>query len=379
MPGDSLSFQDFGEMLNRRSLQRINERPRSFNRFPLIAIGAGSSALALVLALLLSTPLLALAVLAAGSLGVLGVYRSQRARMITALTYDLDAETGARFDGIQEALKSLASAEKVWRVDGRTGQRDRGRNPDAPSGIQAARVGRLKTPGIRTNIPIRGIDAGQKILFFPEAVLVLEEDYKPIPYESLAVYFSSERRLEEGQAPTDAEVIGRTWRYTRDDGSPDRRPDRRYASNPEVSVVLYGLLEISSPSGLEVMLLVSDKDAAARFARAFEAGVRARDTSEAAREAPPGKGPREKRAPRSAKDAEQEARNEAALRTLGVTGEASATEINAAYKEMARIYHPDKVANQSLEVQEYAEQRMKEINAAYTLLKRRKEDHAGGA
>lgn len=362
-------------MLNRRSLQRINERPRNLNRLPFIAIGAVTLVLALVLALLLSMPLLELGVLAAGGLSLLGVYRSQRAKMITVLTYDLDAEIGARFDGIQEALESLASAEKVWRVDGRTGQRDRGRKPDAPSGIQAARVGRLKTPGIRTNIPIRGIDAGRKIFFFPEAVLVLEEDYTPIPYESLEVFFSSERRLEEGKVPTDAKVIGRTWRYTRDDDS----PDRRYTSNPEIPVVLYGLLEISGPSGLEVMLLVSDKDAAAGFARAFEAGTGARDTRNAAREETPGKGSREKRAHHAAKDAGQEARNEAALRTLGVTDGASATEINAAYKEMARIYHPDKVANQSLEVQEYAEQRMKEINAAHALLKRRREDHAGGA
>lgn len=340
---------------------------------PLIAIGAVSLVLTLVLALLLSMSLLALAVLAAGVLGVLGVYRTQRAKMITALTYDLDAETSARFDGMREALESLASAEKVWRVEGQTGQRDRGRKPGVPSGIQAARVGRMKTPGIRTNIPIQGIDAGQKILFFPEAVLVLEEDYTPIPYESLDVFFSSERRLEEGKVPTDAEVIGRTWRYTRDDGS----PDRRYTSNPEIPVVLYGLLEISGSSGLEVMLLVSDKNAAAEFARAFEAATRAHDTRKAAREEPPGEGQREKRAPRSAKDAEQEARNEAALMTLGVTDGASAGEINAAYKEMARIYHPDKVANQSLEVREYAEQRMKEINAAYTQLKHPREDQTG--
>ena len=236
-------------------------------------------------------------------------------------------------------------------------------------------MGRLKTPGIRTNIPIRGIDAGQKILFFPEAVLVLEEDYKPIPYESLAVYFSSERRLEEGQAPTDAEVIGRTWRYTRDDGS----PDRRYANNPEVSVVLYGLLEISGSSGLEVMLLVSDKDAAAGFARAFGTDPGARDTTDAAREKQTEEKPRDKRARHNAKDAEQEARTEAALMTLGVMSGASAGEINAAYREMARIYHPDKVANESLEVREYAEQRMKEINTAYTQLKRRREDHTGDA
>jgi DnaJ-domain-containing protein 1 len=36
---------------------------------------------------------------------------------------------------------------------------------------------------------------------------------------------------------------------------------------------------------------------------------------------------------------------------------------------MAQMYHPDKVASLAPEFQALAEQRMKEINAAYSLLK----------
>jgi len=368
-------------MLNRRTLQRINEQPRSVNRLPLVAIGAGSLILALVLALLLSMTLPALAaVLAAGAVAVLGVYRAQRAKMVTILTYDLDDETAARFDEVQEALEGLASAKKIWRVSGQNGQRDPGRKPGATPGKSTAatderqpvRVGRLKTPGIRANLPIRGIDAsGQMIFFFPEAVLVLKDRYSPVPYGSLDVAFSTERRLEEEEVPADAEVVGRTWRYTRSDGS----PDRRYAKNPEIPVILYGLLEISGPSSFEVLLLVSDKDAAAGFARAFGTSAGTQDTGEET----PGEGEREKRAYRSAAEIEQERRTEEALEMLGLEGEVSEGEINAAYREMARMYHPDKVANQSPQVREYAEQRMKEINAAYALLKRRTDDHTEGA
>ena len=366
-------------MLNRRTLQRINERPRSVNRLPLAAIGAGSLILALVLALLLSMPLPALAVFVVGALGVLGVYRSQRAKMVTVLTYDLDAETRARFNEVQEVLEILASAKRIWHVSGQTGQRDPGRKPGATPGKSTAatderqpvRVGRLKTPGIRANLPIRGIDAsGQSIYFFPEAVLVLKDRYSPVPYGSLDVAFSTKRRLEEEEVPADAEVVGHTWRYTRGDGS----PDRRYAKNPEIPVVLYGLLEISGPSGFEVVLLVSGKDAAAGFARAFGTDTGTQDTGKET----PENGEREKRAYRSAAEIEQDRRTEEALEMLGLEGEASEGKINAAYREMARMYHPDKVANQSPQVREYAEQRMKEINAAYTLLKLRREDHASG-
>ena len=60
-----------------------------------------------------------------------------------------------------------------------------------------------------------------------------------------------------------------------------------------------------------------------------------------------------------------------ALEVLGLGAGASPEEINAAYKRMARTYHPDKVAGEAQEVREFAEEKMKEINAAYSELKRR--------
>lgn len=42
----------------------------------------------------------------------------------------------------------------------------------------------------------------------------------------------------------------------------------------------------------------------------------------------------------------------------------------AAYRQMAKMYHPDRVANLAPEFIELAEERMKEINAAYEVLKR---------
>ena len=58
-----------------------------------------------------------------------------------------------------------------------------------------------------------------------------------------------------------------------------------------------------------------------------------------------------------------------ALKTLGVVEAAGAEEISAAYRKLAQTHHPDKVANLKPEVREYSEQRMKEINAAYALLR----------
>jgi hypothetical protein len=71
----------------------------------------------------------------------------------------------------------------------------------------------------------------------------------------------------------------------------------------------------------------------------------------------------------SFKKLERESSLATALKTLGVSKGAGAEEISAAYRKLAQTHHPDKVTKLKPEVREYSEQRMKEINAAYALLR----------
>src|SRR5918912_526404 len=181
-------------MLTRKTLARINERSREINRLPLAVIGLGSLALGGVLFVLASSSLLALAALLVGALGVLGAYRAQKAGSVTSLTYDdLDAELALRFAAVREACKDLASSENIWRLS------DSPEEPTLKAGDisfpperEPAGVGLLETPGIRANVPIWGIDAGdRKIFFVPEGTLVYRgECYEGVPYKSVKVDFS---------------------------------------------------------------------------------------------------------------------------------------------------------------------------------------------
>ena len=226
-------------------------------------------------------------------------------------------------------------------------------------------MGLLETPGIRANIPISGIDAGDgKIFFLPDGVLIYRnERYEGLSYTSFKVDFSPARFFEEEAIPEDAEVVGRTWRYTRGDGS----PDRRYTPNPQIPVILYGVLHITGPSGLDVRLQVSNRVAAARFARAFGATIREEDPR---REDSESEGQESE-----ARSAEKQEAESPAHRILGVAAGASMDEITTAYRKLALTYHPDKVAHLKPEVREYADQKMKEINAAYAELKHQNELH----
>lgn len=68
---------------------------------------------------------------------------------------------------------------------------------------------------------------------------------------------------------------------------------------------------------------------------------------------------------------EEAAGPKTAHEVLGVSPDASEDEIKRAYKRLAGLYHPDKVQHLGEEFQALAEQRFKEIQAAYQQIRRR--------
>ena len=374
-------------MLTNRTLTRINNRPRGIDHLPLLAVGGGALVLAVLAALAYAWGMLpsslVLSVAGVGALLVLLLYARQRAKMTIRLSYkgNLDGEAASRFSEVREVLEGLASSGRVWSLGARAKRpRDASEPVPAPE-RDLARVGLLPTPGIKADVPVWGIEAREgTVFFFPEGALLYKNGrYEPVSYDALKVAFYSGRFFEEEDLPEDAEVVGKVWRFSRPDGSPDPRHKN---DNAQIPIVLYGLLGVKGASGLNMRLMVSDRRAAARFARAFGAEVsveeengqkagrsegRGRAEEDSGR--PPSEEKQEER--RSAEDLEREARLAAARKTLGVRKGASAEQIGAAYKELARTYHPDKVEHLEPEAREYSEQRMKEINAAYAELRGR--------
>jgi len=60
-----------------------------------------------------------------------------------------------------------------------------------------------------------------------------------------------------------------------------------------------------------------------------------------------------------------------AHQVLGVPLGASRQEVSQAYKRLAFMHHPDRIAGMGFEARQYSEEKMKEINAAYSELRRR--------
>jgi DnaJ-like protein len=331
-------------MLSKRTLEELNSRPRGRRWSPFVALGAGVAALAVAL---LFSYALAFAVFAAGAAGYGLLHRREAQRRTVRLSYGLlDPETEARFANVRKACEILAASEKIWRI-----QKDEVPVPKHKTSDEEVEVRIFDLPGISADVDVWGIAAGDsRVFFLPECVLTYEGDlYRAISYRSFSATIGSERTVEEGEVPDDAEVVGHTWRYVREDGS----PDGRFGANPRLPEVLYGVLELSSETWPGLSLRVSNESAAAQFALAFVAGREDPDRYERWHGVRP-----------------YEEREDPTHQVLGVRSDASKAEITAAYRQMVRTYHPDKTIHFLPEFQELAQQRIREINAAYARLKR---------
>lgn len=190
-------------MLDKKTLIRINDRPRCRDRSVYVALG--TLAVAAAVALLVSYTV-AVVVLLLGAARVSLLHKREVEARTTTLTYDLDGEAAARFAAVREACEALLGARKLWRVEGEAKEQESSPSYGAVLSFEAGtsrhpvEVGPMEMPGISTNVEIWGINTDVVSLFFlPEGVLSYKEDlYRAISYDSLGVVYWPVRSAEDG-------------------------------------------------------------------------------------------------------------------------------------------------------------------------------------
>jgi hypothetical protein len=199
-----------------------------------------------------------------------------------------------------------------------------------------------------------------QLFFLPDVILYREGSrYGAVAYCDFRIEQGFTQFIESDALPSDATVISHTWRYVNRNGS----PDRRFNNNRQLPVLRLGVLVFTSARGLNIQLNTSKEQRSLDFVNCWRMhfpGAPGSRAQWAHDEAPP----QERAATSSGPKA-------AACRILGVVEDASEAEISAAYRRLAQMYHPDKVAGLAPEFQALADKRMKEINGAYEVLKSR--------
>ena len=291
------------------------------------------------------------------------IHNGDELKRTTPLFYELEPEADTKFNAIKRACHSLSQSARIWRVHTNQPTWDWKRNAGASALItrQPILVGPQRPPYIATNVDVWSIQLSDMALFFlPDYVFVRQRSqYGAISYDSLSVSYSPTRFIEDQAVPQDAQIVDYTWRFVNKKGG----PDRRFSNNHQLPIAQYGFIQLQSKTGLNIHLNVSNLGAANRFADGLYS-VSSESKQSFKREYrrtvnPPHDQPF------------IDPKIKAAYKILGVPVTSSAEEIVSAYRNMAKMYHPDRLANLAPEFIELAEERMKEINAAYERLKAR--------
>jgi hypothetical protein len=318
------------------------------------------------------------AALLIGILVVVRAWRADAVRRRYVLRYTLDEPTQRQFSARIAALRALGKSERLWDAGGSSWAIQRQHDDDlATSEASNVQIGPVKLRHFATNVPTVGITtAGQTVLFLPDQVLVQRAGrYASTPYASLEVDCGSLQVTSRVDPPADATVLGQAWVHSRTEGG----ADGRRGHTPKQMVLQFAQLSFRAPEALDLVIDVSNEALAYACKQAFrpdtpdaEAGARAgaRGRPSGAR----GSGARAGGRARSAGAAHPAATQQyaAACAVLNVAPGASQDEVRAAYRRLARQYHPDTVQGSAPEFVDVAERRMREINAAYETLSRTK-------
>jgi hypothetical protein len=260
------------ESSNEEILSDINSRLKQIAFAP---FAVGVTFILALLCFFLSDISITLTQIAAGFVSVFGfvfswfIHKGDQVKRTTPLFYELEDEAKNRFDAIQNAGKNLAKSRRIWHIRTKKENWDWKRNAGAAYLItrKPVSIGKLNPVYIATNVEVYGFELDDmKLMFFPSHVFIYQQGrYGAVSYDSLNVKFKPTRFIEDESVPRDAEVVDSTWQYVRRDGG----PDRRFSNNRKIPIVLYGLLKLTSPTGLNIVLHISNKSLARQFADVF--------------------------------------------------------------------------------------------------------------
>ena len=79
----------------------------------------------------------------------------------------------------------------------------------------------------------------RSLYFFPDRILIHDKSrFGAISYSNVQVQLDNTRFIESSGVPRDARIIGQTWQYVNQNGS----PDKRFKNNRQIPIASYSSL-----------------------------------------------------------------------------------------------------------------------------------------
>lgn len=204
---------------------------------------------------------------------------------VTEINCDLEDDDKKAWDEFISALNLLKTTNRFWLINSISKIYDSKNNFGTSNDVartvitkfSALKDGKLSYLRVKSNCTMFQInDKDLKILFLPELLIISSKKETSIHTYNQFNIFHSETRFVENPAmlPKDAEVLDWKYQHVNKDGS----MNLRYKYNPKYPVCKYGVLSLSSPSGLLINFELSNAAISEIISNAFDKYVIALNT-----------------------------------------------------------------------------------------------------
>ena len=185
------------------------------------------------------------------------------------LLFDFDPEMEQAYAQLHGAAEKIAGCSVAWHIEARGDVHDRKYHAGASNLVRrkVTFIRKSEPPYVKSNIETIAIGVGRQTLhFFPDRVLVYDSNgVGAVSYRELCINVRPSEFIENGAPPRDAKVVDRTWQYVNKSGG----QDRRFKENKELAICLYDEISLSSQTGLNETLQISQCNIAIAFAEAI--------------------------------------------------------------------------------------------------------------
>lgn len=191
------------------------------------------------------------------------VWKLDISRKHVKCTYRLEGQGAVAFQSINHALGSLANSAQVLLFQGRRHFEDTRYTGGAGTlpELTGVRIDRARPPLIELDFDVWHLRAFHKDLFFmPDHLLVFDGAHAGgINYAQLRFGANKEvtQARDRASVTPDCKVVGHTYRFVNNDGS----PDKRFNNNVQIAMIEYGIFSVAG-SGLELHFYASRQDSA---------------------------------------------------------------------------------------------------------------------
>jgi len=274
-PLEEIESADISQIADSSSRELLNELNQKRNKMRLWPIAVTASTFILFLGYLNTWPnWLLLVTLVAGFALIYIAFSHDTLAKTVVLFYDFDPEMEEAYGQLHSAAEGIAGCAAAWHIEAQGNVHDRKYHAGASSLVQrkSTFIRKAEPPYVKSNIETIAIGVGRQTLhFFPDRVLIYDSNgVGAVGYQELSINVKHSKFIEDGTPPRDAKVVDRTWKYVNKSGG----PDRRFKDNRELPICLYDEIFLSSQTGLNELLQVSQCDIAGAFADAISALAR---------------------------------------------------------------------------------------------------------